>query len=195
MKKYFEMYGIDDKIFSRINGCSYRADCPLTIDELCYIPVLHYDFNNGVQGGEIIVNRKIGQDTCDIFKKLYEIRYPIEKVKLIDEYNADDNLSMGDNNSSGFNYRVIDGTDILSNHAKGFAIDVNPLYNPYIRVYQNQQQILPEGGAIHADRTVWHPYYIKKGDVCYEIFTAHGFTWGGEWNHAKDYQHFEKVLG
>ena len=195
MKKYFQIYKIDDKIFSRINGRSYRADCPFSVEELCYIPVLHQGFDGQKKTGEIIVNRQIGEDVCDIFKELYRVRYPIEKMRLIDEYHADDNLSMADNNSSGFNYRTIDGMDILSNHAKGFAIDVNPLYNPYVRVYNHARQILPEASAKYADRTKQHPYYIKKGDVCYNIFTAHGFTWGGEWEHAKDYQHFEKVLG
>ena len=195
MKKYFEISGIDDKIFLRISGRSYKRDCPVPIDELCYIRILHYGFDKQTKEGEIIVNRKIGEDICHIFRELYAIRYPIEKVKLIDEYNADDNLSMADNNSSGFNYRMIDGTDILSNHAKGFAIDVNPLYNPYVKFYNHGLQILPECAAIYADRTKRHPYYIEKGDVCYKIFTAHGFTWGGEWEHAKDYQHFEKVMG
>lgn len=195
MKKYFEIFPIDDKIFSRINGYSYKKGCPVSREELCYIPVKHYGFDGQIKDGEIIVNRHIGEDVCEIFKELYDIRYPIEKMKLIDEYQADDNQSMADNNSSGFNYRVIDGTTILSNHAKGFAIDVNPLYNPYIRTYRKTQQILPESAGIYGDRTVLNPYYIRKGDPCYQIFTAHGFTWGGEWTYAKDYQHFEKVLG
>lgn len=194
MKKYFAMLDIDDKILSRIKGISYKEDCPLSVDELCYIAVLHYDFCGQVQEGEIIVNRRIGADVCGIFKELYEIRYPIEKIRLIDEYGADDERSMADNNSSAFNYRVIDGTDILSNHAKGFAIDVNPLYNPYIRVLNQVCKISPEGGAAFADRTVNHPYYIRKDDDCYRIFASHGFSWGGEWEHAKDYQHFEKVM-
>jgi hypothetical protein len=39
----------------------------------------------------------------DIFKKLYENNYPIEKIRLVDEYDADDEKSMRDNNSSCFN--------------------------------------------------------------------------------------------
>ena len=33
---------------------------------------------------------------------------------------------------------------------------------------------------------------IKKGDLCYNLFIEHGFTWGGEWKSLKDYQHFQK---
>ena len=33
---------------------------------------------------------------------------------------------------------------------------------------------------------------IKKGDLCYQLFIEHGFSWGGNWRTTKDYQHFEK---
>jgi len=35
---------------------------------------------------------------------------------------------------------------------------------------------------------------IRKGDLCYQLFIDHGFTWGGEWKSLKDYQHFQKVI-
>ena len=66
----------------------------------------------------MIVNSKIADEVLEIFKELYDIEYQIEKIKLIDEYNADDELSMSDNNTSCFCYRVVAGTSTLSNHAK-----------------------------------------------------------------------------
>ena len=39
---------------------------------------------------------------------------------------------MNDNNSSSFCYRTIKNTDIVSNHGKGLAIDINPIQNPHV---------------------------------------------------------------
>lgn len=193
-REYFKSKRIDEAVFARIQGLSYKENDTIPVEMLRYIPVLHYDFQNKVQAGELIVNERIAKEVCQIFQKLYEVQYPIEKIKLVDEYGADDILSMEDNNSSAFNYRVIDGTDILSNHARGLAIDINPLYNPYVRIKNAQQYVLPTNGMKFADRSLDNPYYIKKDDICYEIFAFYGFTWGGEWSDSKDYQHFEKCL-
>lgn len=184
---------INDDIFARMKGGSYKDSCTIPIEELRYIRVLHYDFQGEVKEGELVVNRQIAEDVGEIFRELYEAKYPIEKIRLVDEYGADDNRSMADNNTSAFNYRLIDGSSRLSNHAGGFAIDINPLYNPYVRNNNGTCQVLPEGAEAYADRTAENPYYIQKGDVCYQIFTSHGFTWGGEWTNSKDYQHFEKA--
>ena len=104
----------------------------VTYDDLCYLSVLYYDFNGEVQSGELICNKKIADDLAEIFYELYLNEYQIEKMILVDEYNADDTASITDNNTSCFNYRVVDGTTTLSKHALGCAIDINPFYNPYI---------------------------------------------------------------
>lgn len=184
---------ITEEIFARISGLSYKKDCTVPKEELRYIRVLYYDFDGAVQEGELIVNAAIAEDAANVFRELYEICYPIEKIRLVDEYGADDNRSMADNNTSAFNFRTIDGTNKLSNHAQGFAIDINPLYNPYVRTKNGVRQVLPENAVEYADRTENNPYYIKQGDACYQIFKKYGFSWGGAWENAKDYQHFEKT--
>ena len=155
-----------------------------------------YDFNGEVQTGELICNRKIADDLVEIFYELYLNEY-LEKMKLIDEYNGDDTASMADNNTSCFNYRVVDGTSSLSKHALGCAIDINPFYNPYIVYGRNEDgsdYISPAGSEIYADRTKNFAYKIDENDLCYKLFKEHGFTWGGDWNSCKDYQHFQKVV-
>lgn len=191
---YFEPSMITDEVFNRMWARSYKEDCTVPRDALRYVPVLYYDFSGAVQKGELVVNARIAQDTANVFRELYAIHYPIEKIRLVDDYDADDNRSMADNNTSAFNFRKIDGSTRLSNHAEGFAIDINPLYNPYVRTKNGVQQVLPENAAAYADRNASNPYYICKGDACYEIFKKYGFSWGGEWNSSKDYQHFEKVI-
>lgn len=182
---------IDEAIKARMIHKSYKPEADFSLDQLVYVNVLHYDFAGKVKTGELVVNQCIADKVLAIFKELYEAKYPIEKMVLIDEYNADDDLSMADNNSSAFNYRTIAGTTRLSNHALGMAIDINPLYNPYIQVMDGKTNIYPKNGLCYVDRTHSNPYYIRKDDLCYKIFQKHGFIWGGDWEPSKDYQHFE----
>ncbi len=190
----FYMEELSDEVKERINGKSYGENCELPYEELRYIRVLYCDFDGTTRIGELIVNQAIAQDILNIFRELYGISYPIERMLLIDEYDADDELSMAANNTSAFNYRFVAGTTRLSKHSLGWAIDINPLYNPYITTIDGKRTILPENGSEYADRTKDCPYFIKEGDACYEAFVSRGFTWGGDWKNSKDYQHFEKIV-
>lgn len=179
-----------------ITGKSYpdtTEPIQISYDVLAYVHILHYDFEGQVQEGELICNQAIAQDLVDIFRTLYEHQYAIEKVRLIDEYDADDELSMADNNTSCFNYRTVPGKTKLSNHSYGYAIDINPLYNPYVRTRNGTELISPDNGAVYADRSADFPHKIDREDLCYKLFIEHGFQWGGAWNSSKDYQHFEKT--
>ncbi|MDE6622635.1 MAG: M15 family metallopeptidase [Lachnospiraceae bacterium] len=192
----FYYTALTDEIKARITGKSYPdTDEPLQIsyEDLAYVHVLHYDFQAQIQEGELICNQSVAQDLVEIFYELYENQYPIEKIRLIDEYDADDEVSMADNNTSCFNYRTVPGRTTLSNHSYGCAIDINPLYNPYVRTSGGKEQISPDNAVPYADRSADFPYKIDKNDLCYRVFIEHGFSWGGAWNSSKDYQHFEKV--
>lgn len=184
---------IDDILYHRIYKKSYKENCTVPLDDLRYIIVTYYGFDGLTHKGELIVNKSIAEKVCLIFQELYDAKYPIEKICLVDNYNGNDNDSMSDNNSSCFNYRTIDSSTKLSNHSKGLAIDINPLYNPYIRFFNGEMSVLPEAGKKYVDRNTDCAYMIQKGDACYNAFTKHGFSWGGEWTSSKDYQHFEIV--
>ena len=191
--RYFFSQELTDSVFEKINGISYKDNDNIGREDLCYLRVLHVDLEGQTRIGEMIVNKKIAGDVLEILEELYANAYPIEKMVLIDAYGADDNKSMADNNSSAFNYRVIAGTDKLSNHSLGMAIDINPKYNPYVRTGKDGEIIIePEGSEPYTDRQADFPYKIEEGDLCYRLFTEHGFSWGGNWKNSKDYQHFEK---
>ena len=189
---------LSDSIKEKITGISYpETGCTVPYEDLNYVKLLYVDFDGEVQEGELICNKAIAQDMVEIFYELYRNDYRIERVRLIDEYDGDDTLSMLDNNTSCFNYRVVDGTTTLSKHALGCAIDINPFYNPYIVFNKNgsgETYISPKGSEIYADRSQNFPYKIDENDLCFKLFTQHGFTWGGNWNSTKDYQHFQIVL-
>lgn len=176
------------------SGEGEAADVPkITLDELRYVHILHYDFDGNPAEGELICNEYIAQDLAEIFYELYRSEYRLERVLLIDEYDGDDVASMEDNNTSCFNYREIAGSASLSKHAYGLAVDINPLYNPYISYNRDgTTNVSPSSGEDYADRTLSFPYKIDDEDLCYKLFTQHGFTWGGNWNNSKDYQHFQK---
>lgn len=185
---------IKDDIKARIQGKSYKDDCTVPYEDLRYVRVLYYGFDEKTHIGELIVNKTIASDIVDIFAELYENQYPIERMVLVDEYDANDNASMADNNTSSFNYRAVPGSTHLSKHALGLAIDINPLYNPYIRYDSNETTVLPVEGSKYADRSLDCPYYINEEDLCYKAFTKRGFTWGGIWKNSPDYQHFQKTV-
>ena len=189
--KEFYMTEITDDIFAGIYGKSFKEDCTLPREDLRYLHVLHKDKNGTAHEGEMIVNKHIAEDVLDILRTLYENDYPIEKIRLIDEYGADDELSMEDNNSSSFNFRFVPRTKKISKHGRGLAVDINPLYNPYITTVDGKRNIDPVNAEPYADREADFYYKIVKGDLCYNLFIEHGFEWGGEWKNSKDYQHFE----
>ncbi|MBQ7492959.1 MAG: M15 family metallopeptidase [Selenomonadaceae bacterium] len=191
MEKKFYVCEIDEKIFARIDGKSYKKNCPLPLSELRYLHVLHRNLSGETLEGELICNVRIAEPLTEIFMKLYAENYPIEKIRLIDEYDADDELSMRDNNSSCFNFRYVSFTNRISLHGYGMAVDINPLYNPYIKEVDGKKIIAPDNGADYEDRTKNFPYKITEDDLCCRLFAAHGFLWGGrDLPEEKDYQHF-----
>ena len=187
----FYILPISDELFARIWGKSFKEDCTLPREDLRYLHVLHRDLEGNEHEGEMIVNVHIAGDVLDILKKLYEADYPIEKIRLIDEYGADDELSMEDNNSSSFNFRFISHTTRISKHGLGLAVDINTLYNPYTKIVDGERIIEPVTAEAYLDREADFPYKIDEDDLCYRLFIEKGFEWGGSWEDRKDYQHFE----
>lgn len=184
---------IDDAILARINGSSYTENDNIGLSELSYLRMLYYGFDQNTYVGEMIVNQEIASDILSIFKTLYENQYPIEKMVLVDDYEANDELSMDADNTSAFNYRTISGSSKLSNHSYGMAIDLNPKYNPYVKISADGSIVCqPKSGREYADRSKDFPHKIDENDLAYLLFTEAGFTWGGSWDSVKDYQHFEK---
>ena len=155
--------------------------------------VRHVDAGGQEHEGIIICNHTIAADLRDIFAALYQARYPIERIRPISDYGDDDERSMRANNTSCYCYRPVAGTTKLSKHAQGLAIDINPLYNPCVRRRKDGTLLIqPATGRPYVDRSRTFKYKLTKQDLCYRLFTEHGFRWGGSWRSLKDYQHFEK---
>ena len=193
----FSIWPITDELFYRMQqGNTFKENCIVPREDLRYIQALHKDKEGKVHLGEMVVHEVIAEDVLEILEKLYDASYPIERMVLPDNYMADDETMMRDNNSSSFNFRFISHTTKLSKHGMGMAVDINTLYNPYHKIVQNEdgtteEVIEPATGAPYLDRTKDFDYKINKGDLCYQLFMEKGFEWGGDWTDRKDYQHFE----
>lgn len=185
----FTAQALPKNVIERIDGKSYRENHDIGLDELAYLQMRYVDFHGMTQVGEMIVHYSLAREVLEIFCELYKSGYQIEKMRLVDEYDADDERSMADNNSSAFNYRVVADTDMISMHGYGRAIDVNPLINPYIV----GEKVMPANAVQYVDRSKKFAHKIDHDDLCYKLFKARGWTWGGDWKTQKDYQHFYKT--
>ncbi len=154
--------------------------------QLKLIDVKYLGFDGKIHIGQLVVNKKVAHDLVTIFDELLKIKFPIHSVIPISQFDWDDEKSMLANNTSCFNYRVIKGTNRLSNHAFGLAIDINPFFNPYVKA----NSVEPEGAKYIPSR----PGTITKDSEVVKIFISKGWKWGGNWGKGKDYQHFEKIL-
>lgn len=127
-----------------------------------------------------------------VFERLFRHRFPIRRMRLIDEYDGDDYASIEADNTSGFNCRPATGSTRFSEHAYGRAIDVNPIENPYV---------FADGTTSHArsrpylDRSRRRRGMAYDGGVLVKAFTEAGWSWGGHWQppSPRDFQHFSST--
>ena len=166
----FSYSEISTDIKDKMLGSSMPKNEPISFDDLSYLKLTYYGFDEKTHIGEMIVNKDVAEEVVEMYK-------------------ASDELSMKDNNSSSFCYRTVSGTDVISNHGKGVAIDINPLYNPHVNTSTNK--VSPDTAYDYVNRNTVVKGMIVKGDACYNAFIKRGWSWGGNWRNP-DYQHFEK---
>lgn len=173
---------------TRMTGVSWREGCPVTLDGLALLELPHWGFDGAIHRGELVVAAAVADATLSAFRALYDEQFPIEKIRLIDDYAANDDRSMADNNTSAFNCRRITGGSSWSAHSYGSAIDLNPRQNPYVR----GDTVLPPEGSAFLDRSDVRPGMATEGSAPVRAFDALTWGWGGRWGSPKDYQHFSK---
>jgi D-alanyl-D-alanine carboxypeptidase len=157
--------------------------------DLSMLQLSYWDFDGREQTGELIVNAAVAEEVTAIFRELHTKRFPIERMRPIEEYSGSDDRSMEANNTSAFNCRDVTGQPgKFSNHSWGRAIDLNPLTNPYVK----GDKVLPPAGRAYLDRSKKYKGGIESGGFVVELFKKYGWAWGGDWKDRQDYQHFEK---
>ena len=179
-------------IAAEMDGVSWRPDprCP-ALAELALIRLVHIDLAGAEREGDLVVAAALADDVARAFERIHAAGFPIERMERVDVFGGSDDRSMAANNSSGFNFRTIAGSDQLSLHALGRAIDINPLWNPYVV----GDVVHPAAGSAFLDRAQVRPGMIVRPGPVTDAFDAIGWEWGGDWTRAvKDYHHFALPL-
>ena len=175
---------------------SHRAGCPVPLADLRYLRMTYVGFDGRAHTGEMVVHADHAEAVTEVFRRLYDARWPLRRMVLVDVYGGDDDRSMAADNTSGFNCRRVAGSDGWSRHAFGAAIDVNPVQNPYVQ----PSGVVPPAGRRFAtlDRSAAAEVpegVVRSDDVVVQAFARIGWLWGGDWSSAKDYQHFYAAGG
>lgn len=184
-----------DDVFRSTNGpvpvevvarSTWREECPVTLDELAYLTVTFWGFDQRAHTGELLVNAAVADQLVLVFQSLYEQRFPIEEMRIVRMEELDAPPTGDTNLTSVFECREATGGTSWSQHAFGLAVDVNPFHNPYLR----GEVVLPELAGAYTDREDIRPGMIVEGDGVVEAFAGIGWTWGGDWRTLKDWMHF-----
>lgn len=177
---------IPQEIAQRMIGVTWHEGCPIALTDLSLLHMSYWTMDNTTAQGQMIIATAQAQTVVQIFETLYNNHFPLTSMKLMWEFGGDDDASMRANNTSGFNCRKVKNTSSWSKHSYGHAIDINPLWNPWVR----GDVVDPPEGKEFVDRTMNHPGVIKDGDLVVQAFLSRGWFWGGHWSKYKDYQHF-----
>ena len=181
----------------------WSSNCPVAIDRLNLLKVSYFDFDgNERNDGELVVLDVVADHVLAVFKQLHQQKFPINSIKLINDYNGDDEKSMLENNSSAFNCRAIKDSKIFSMHSYGLAIDINPQQNPYLitkyDIGKTAVPIYPPQGMEYINRSNIRAGMVESvinedaHETVVDLFVQHGFTvWGGSWNDPIDWHHFQ----
>lgn len=170
---------------------SLHRGCPVRLTDLRYLRMRYIGFDGHAHAGEMVAGRDDAAQVATVFRQLYDARWPIRRMRLVDDYDGSDRRSMAANNTSGFNCRRVAGSRAWSAHAYGAAIDINPVENPDL----TGDAVAPLAGRRFAavDRTgEGHPSkgVITADGLVVRAFARIGWEWGGTWSSGKDYQHF-----
>jgi hypothetical protein len=178
---------IDADLAARMRGVSWHEGCPVAIVDLRLVEVDHVGFDGYAHRGRLVVHADATGAITEAFRRMYDARFPIERVTLVDDAGGSDDAAMAANLTTAFNCRAVTGGSGWSEHSYGRAIDINPLQNPYV---SSRGTVLPPGGRAHLDRSSGAIGMIVDGGPAVTAFDAVGWQWGGRWRAIKDYQHF-----
>ena len=168
-------------------SASWRPGCPVPLSELRLLTVSHWDLEGAVRQGELVVAAPHAGAITTVFSRLFDARFPIAQIRLVDEFGGDDDRSMAANNTSAFNCRRATGSRSWSEHAYGRAVDINPVQNPFVT---SGGAVLPPAGRAFVDRASGAPGLITGDGPVVAAFASVGWRWGGAWSSGRDYQHF-----
>ena len=177
---------VPDNVVAR---STWRDECPVALDQLRYLSIVHWGFDGDRHTGEMIVNVEVAEDVVWVFEQLYDAGFPIEQMRVIALEELDAPPTGDFNDTTSFVCRpVVTSSSTWSQHAYGLAVDINPFHNPY----EKGDLVLPELASYYLDRTRAEPGMVVEGDIVTQAFAELGWGWGGNWNSLDDFMHFSR---
>ncbi|NLT53298.1 MAG: M15 family metallopeptidase [Actinomycetales bacterium] len=168
---------------------SYRSGCPVRPADLRLVELTYYGFDGAAHTGRLVVNADVVGSVRRVFQKAYASRFPVRRMRPVDDYRGSDTASMAADNTSAFNCRRVTGGTSWSRHSYGRAIDINPVRNPYV----SGDTVLPAAGRAYLDRNDVRPGMLTRHRTITKAFLAEGWSWGGDYRSLKDYQHLDRA--
>lgn len=165
---------------------TWSPGCPVALEDLRYLTVTFWGFDHQPHTGELLVHERAADPMVEVFRAIYDARFPIEEMRVITTADLDAPPTGDGNTTTGFVCRPTVSSGGWSQHAYGLAVDINPFHNPYAR----DDVVVPELASSYVDRDRHRPGMIQPGDVVTQAFAAIGWGWGGNWRSAKDWMHF-----
>ena len=180
---------------AELRGEFWRPGCPVPLSQLRVLTVTYWGFDRHAHTGQLVVNADVAPSLARVFRKLYELRFPIRHLRVADMYGPRASRPADDDVSGSFFCRqavaspctssVRTGTGHWSEHAYGHAVDLNPVENPYVGCGMSRDP---------ASRRFLDRSRLRRGMVTPAVvaaFRSIGWGWGGSWTgDTKDYMHF-----
>ena len=186
-----DVHRIGPALKPKIVGRSWHVGCPVPVRDLRAVDVSYWNFEGEVRTGPLIVHEDVAQDILWVFQRLFRAKFPIKHIVLPPKWRPPKPSDYWDRRptspTGAFNCRPATGSTTLSQHAYGWAIDINPLQNPYVR---SDGTTLRHIAKPYRDRSLHRKGMIHDGDIVVRSFAKIGWEWGGHWNTLKDYMHF-----
>jgi hypothetical protein len=176
-----------------LEGRFWQPGCPVPLSQLRLLTVSHWGFDGRVHEGQLVVNQDVAAPLARVFRRLYDLRFPIRHMRLADMYGPEGARPRDGDVTGSFSCREAvpspctggTGSGRWSNHAYGHAIDLNPVENPYVGCGRTRDR----RGAQYIDRSRLRQGMVTPAVV--GVFRSIGWGWGGEWaGRTKDYMHF-----
>jgi hypothetical protein len=179
---------------AQMRGTVWKPGCPVPLADLRLLTLSYWGFDARPHVGPMVVNASAARQLVWVFHRLFDHRFPIHDMKLAREFhpNQTEHDTPGDP-TAAFNCRPVvtpaGPSDVVSQHAYGLAIDLNPIENPFVENgYVRNRYSRP-----YRDRSKNAPGMIHDGDFVVRTFARIGWGWGGHWVSGQDYMHFSST--
>jgi hypothetical protein len=175
-----------------VDARAWQPGCPVPLSQLRLLTVSHWGFDRRVHTGQLVVNMDAAPPLASVFRRLYELRFPIRHMRVADAYGPPGSEPAdGDVTGSFWCRQAVPSpctggrrTGTWSQHAYGRAIDINPVENPYVGCGMTRDR----KARSYMDRSRMRPGMVTADVVA--AFRSVGWEWGGYWSDSKDYMHF-----